>query len=125
MTYDLLLTRARKLRNEECTLESACLWTQGDITVFGAGVPSSFSTTDDTASGRLQVRARRTERAQEPQPLDTAARQRTLALTGDQAKISPLSVPFRGSGSRTGDGMKLAPKAVVDHAEVDEGNSRL
>ena len=124
MTYEFLL-RTRKLRNEECTLESACLWMQGDITVFGAGAPSSFSTTDDAASGRLQVRARRTERFQQPQPLEMAARQRTLAFTGDQAKTNPLSVPFRESGSRTGDGMKLAPKAVVDHAEVDEGNSRL
>ena len=98
---------------------------QGDITVFGARAPSSFTTTDDAATGRLQVRASRTERVQLPQPLEAAARQQSLALTGDQAKIAPLSVSFSASGSRTGDGMQLTPKAAVDHAGVEEGNYRL
>lgn len=106
-------------------MEFAWLSTQGDITVFGAGAPSAFSSTDDDATGRLQVRAKRTERVQQPQPLETAARPRNMAFTGGQAKIAPVNVPFGGSGSRTGGDMQLTPKAAVDHAEVEEGNSSL
>lgn len=116
----------QKVKNEGCTLEFTWLSTQGDITVFGGGAPSAFSATNDApAKGRLQVRPRRTELVQQPQPLETAPRQPKLEFNGDQANVASRSVPFSGSGSHTGDGVQLTPKAAKSHAEVEEGNRRL